>query len=548
MELKKHHVEAKVGFSNTRHEKREVALLSLLRRCHIIFEVLSRLVRWAKERIHTKIENIQSHNPVRMRSPKTAPKKALVESQYRIPEIDSDTDRAKKSRSSSTMAFQRLTLRFHMMPRYLQLFFATVSFLIGYFIIFSYLPLSFEREDETLEKFRHRPHFEDKPRILSLQQTLEEDRIYSEVLHVETLSLPQEGIRQLVERYNPLPRQNRPLKAADSMDKGDCQPMHDWQEGHNPTCNIIHEATYGWDHILSDRQNFDDIDEDDNEKWDSIEQTRLVAAGAFRQVFKIFDWDGKTKRALKTLRVDSKRKDFDLRSFDRHRRDAMAFEQLTSSPLIVDLHAFCTNSAVFDWGAEGTLEDIYERDPDISKEKLLEIAYNVSLSVAHAHNFDDQGRATMAHTDIKPDQFLVQDGYYKLTDFNRVRFLLWNKRRNIPCGFTVGKNGGIWRSPEEYAYQEESEKVDVYSLGNVLYFMLTRQHPWFDNSAKEVYDRVQKGKRPKIPDEIRESTHPFDEYMIKAIEMCYTHNQFERPGAAEVAAKLKEGIHKLKQG
>ncbi|CAJ1942806.1 unnamed protein product [Cylindrotheca closterium] len=486
-----------------------------------------------------------------MRSPKTKPK-ALAISPSNSSIGDSDSELAKKSRSSSLMAFHRVTLRFHMMPRYLQIVLATGSFLIGYFLIFSTLPISplTEQEPDKLpEKFRHRPHFTDKPRILSLQQTSEEDRVLSNVMDASSLALPEEGHRQLVDRYNPLPRQNKLLKGPDSMDKGDCQPMYDWQRGHDPTCNIIHEATYGWDHLLGDNQaeTLNELDSNDI-AWDSIEQTRLVAAGAFRQVFKIFDWDGKTKRALKTLRVDSKRKDFDLRSFDRHRRDAISFEQLTSSPLIVDMYAFCTNSAVFDWGDQGTLEDIYQRDPDISKDDLLEIAYNVSLSVAHAHNFDDQGRATLAHTDIKPDQFLVQDGYYKLTDFNRVRFLLWNKRRNIPCGFTVGKNGGIWRSPEEYAYEEESEKVDVYSLGNVLYFMLTREYPWNDYPSKEVYEKVKKGKRPKISDEILASTHPFDEYMIKAIEMCYTQDQFKRPGAAEVAAKLQEGIDKLKQG
>lgn len=459
--------------------------------------------------------------------------------------MDTDIEHAKKSRPSSWMAFQRLALRFHMMPRCLQILFATGTFLIG----ISIFTLTFHASpyNESEEEFRHRPHFTDKPRILGLRQNSDLDRVLTHVGLLASGSLPEFGERQLVTRYNPLPINNNLLKAPDSMDKGDCQPMYDWQSGHNPTCNVIHEATYGWDHLLNDREDFEGIDSNDERQWDSIEQARLVAAGAFRQVWKIFEWDGKTKLALKTLRVDSKKKDFDLRSFDRHRRDAMSFEQLTSSPLIVDMYGFCTNTAVFDWGDQGTLEDIYERDPDISREKLLHIAYNVSLSVAHAHNFDDRGRATLVHTDIKPDQFLVQDGYYKLTDFNRVRFLLWNKRKNLPCGFHVAKNGGIWRSPEEYNYEQETEKVDVYSLGNVLYFMLTRTYPWNDYSSKEVYEAVRKGERPVIPNEIQESDHPFDRYMIKAIQMCYTHETNERPGAFEVAAKLQEGIDRLKK-
>ena len=133
-----------------------------------------------------------------------------------------------------------------------------------------------------------------------------------------------------------------------------------------------------------------------------------------------------------------------------------------------------------------------------------------------------------------------------MTDFNRVRFLTWNVRKDRQCGFTVGKNGGIWRSPEEYNYEEETEKVDVYSLGNVLYFMLTRQEPWNEiHSSREVYGLVKKGQRPEIPQEILQSNHPFDRYMIQALDMCYTHKKGERPSALEVANKLLEGIKEL---
>eukprot|EP00980_Cylindrotheca_fusiformis_P000587 scaffold154_cov129-Cylindrotheca_fusiformis.AAC.4 len=459
--------------------------------------------------------------------------------------MKADSDQDKKSRPSSWMALQRINLRFQMLPKYLRVVFAIGGCLIVLSIITIAIH-SFQPTDESLERLRHRPHFAEKPRVLGLRQTSDLDRGLSHVsLVVGFGELPEPGKRELIARYNPLPVQNKLLKSPDSMDKGECQPMYDWQSGHNPTCNVIHEATYGWERLLNERDDLSSVSSSDEKLWDSVEQSRLVAAGAFRQVWKIFEWDGKTKRALKTLRVDAKNKNFDLRSFDRHRRDAMAFEQLTSSPLIVDIYGFCTNSALFDWGDQGTLEDIYRHNPDISKEQLLQIAYNVSLSVAHAHNFDDRGRATLAHTDIKPDQFLVQDGYYKLTDFNRARFLLWNQRWNIPCGFQVGKNGGIWRSPEEYKYEAETEKVDVYSLGNVLYFLLTRTYPWNGYPAKEVYDAVMKGDRPGIPEVIQQSDHPFDRFMIQAIKMCYTHKKEERPGAFDVAAKLKEGIEQL---
>lgn len=268
--------------------------------------------------------------------------------------------------------------------------------------------------------------------------------------------IPQKGSREISERHNPLPHDAPLLKAASTMDRGKCQQMHEWQGTHNPNCNVVHEASFGFVHPLgwnSDEveEDFDyyQADEDGTLFSDLQEQVRLGAGGAFRWVWMIREYDG-TRRALKTLRIDSNTKKFDLRNFDRHRRDAVAMDQLTKSNLIVDMYGFCTNTGLFDWGEGGDLTTIFEEDDSIpSEEHLLGIAYNASMALHDAHNFDDQGRATLAHTDIKPDQFLLSNGYYRLSDFNRVRFLLWNKDDNEPCGFKVAKNGGVWRSPEE---------------------------------------------------------------------------------------------------
>ena len=447
----------------------------------------------------------------------------------------------KKDQSYWQINIKRWIIRFQLMPRFYQILLGLFVWLGAWMVFVYVLPLS----DNAIST-----DVLNKPRILELQDQRNTNYTATRIIS----KIPEHSDqRRIIDKYNPLPRiNNKLLRQPDSLNKGDCKQMHDWQTSHNPTCNLIHEATSGWDNMLGHpklqdfNNNKEEQEEEDQEEyWDSKEQARLVAGGAFRNVWKILDYDGKTKRALKTLRVDGNNRNFDLRAFDRHRRDAVSFDQLTASPLIVDMYGYCTNSALFDWGDGGDLKSIFEREPDITKDKLLHIAYNVSLSISHAHNLDEKGRATLAHTDIKPDQFLFQDGYYKLTDFNRVRFLTWNESIDKQCGFKVGKNGGIWRSPEEYNYNEETEKVDVFSLGNVLYFMLTREEPWSDYSSKKVYRLVKEGEQPGYPPEIEESKHPFDVYMIKAIKMCFTYDQYKRPGALEVANKLLEGIQEL---
>lgn len=76
--------------------------------------------------------------------------------------------------------------------------------------------------------------------------------------------------------------------------------------------------------------------------------------------------------------------------------------------------------------------------------ELLKIAYEIAASLSDAHNFDSKGRPTISHTDVKPDQWILgSDGHYRLSDFNRARFLGWDKELNTTCPFYVGKNGGI---------------------------------------------------------------------------------------------------------
>ena len=450
--------------------------------------------------------------------------------------------------------------------------------------------------DASLQRFMDRTTFPPlEPRVVMLTDNQHDFR-FAVPPGKATAIVPEKGLRELRAKYVALSMKNpKKMKGPDSLSNGNCEPIDpSWQLAYHPTCNQIHEASGGWQQLyrLPNRRNAVDggaappaekvtsnkeindsktkedastpntifVPEDDTNR----EQLRLVNGGAFRHVWMIRDaHDGITRRAMKTLRsLRIKEKQFDLRNHDRHRRDAMSFEELSNSPLVVDLYASCSNTAIFDYANRGDLLGIFDEDDDAeekgktpnedgqfgpSKLEIMQIAYNVSMSVRDAHHFDEQGRPTMAHTDIKTDQFIYQDGYYKLSDFNRVRFLAWNSKTNEQCGFLVGKNGGEYRAPEEYAYKEETEKVDVYSLGNVLYFLLVREEVWGHRHHKEIYDLVKAGQRPKIPDEIYTRDGVFERYMIRAIESAWIHEPERRPSAAQVANIIKEGIE-LKKG
>jgi hypothetical protein len=87
------------------------------------------------------------------------------------------------------------------------------------------------------------------------------------------------------------------------------------------------------------------------------------------------------------------------------------------------------------------------------------VAVQAAMSLATLHNFDREGVSAIAHADITLGQFISVNGTIKLHDFNRARFIAWNATSNAPCPYYIANNPGFMRSPEEYKYEPQTEKV-----------------------------------------------------------------------------------------
>lgn len=205
-----------------------------------------------------------------------------------------------------------------------------------------------------------------------------------------------------------------------------CKAQYGWQLKSFPTCNIVHEVD-----MLHDQINKD---------------LRFIADGHYRDVWSwdhlsLANGDNETKDrerfALKTLRYVH---NFDERSFDRHRRDALVMERLTSSNYVIDIFSYCANSGLFDYGGSGTIHSAIshslKESTIISPIHKLQISAQVAMALKHVHSTDSDYFSAIVHGDIKADQFVLIDGIYKLNDFNKGRFMRWNIEEEKPCGFT----------------------------------------------------------------------------------------------------------------
>jgi hypothetical protein len=201
----------------------------------------------------------------------------------------------------------------------------------------------------------------------------------------------------------------------------DCTPLADWQETRNIiNCNSFHEIS---------------LTEHD---------TTFVGAGGFVVVWAFNEYDG-TRRALKMLRYSNDSK-FNHFNYNAHRKEALASAQLSASPYVVNLYGFCSHSSVTPF-TDQVLQTIFENNTTTkpTKEELFRIAYDVSCGVRDFHHVNKEGLATMAHMDIKANQFLLIDGIYQLNDFNLCEFLTWNKTANEYCGVESGYTGRVSR-------------------------------------------------------------------------------------------------------
>lgn len=102
-------------------------------------------------------------------------------------------------------------------------------------------------------------------------------------------------------------------------------------------------------------------------------------------------------------------------------------------------------------------------------------ATQAAIALATVHNIDEEGYPTIAHTDIAPAQFIKVNDTYKLNDFNRARFIAYRHTvtnhsdengtttgtgtADEMCPYYIGSNPGKNRSPEEYNYELQTEKV-----------------------------------------------------------------------------------------
>jgi len=242
---------------------------------------------------------------------------------------------------------------------------------------------------------------------------------------------------------------------------------------------------------------------------DRYELTHLIARGGMAEVYRARDRLLDRPVALKVLFPELS---VDRAFVERFRREAQAAAKL-SHPNIVP---------VFDWGEDAgsyfivmefvdgrPLSAVLRETGPLDPFRSAEIASQVAAALASAH------RHGVVHRDIKPGNVLItDDGQVKVTDFGIARAI--NTEESLTqTGAVMGT--ATYFSPEQAEGLGVDARTDIYSLGVVLFEMLTGRPPFLGDTPVSVASKHVRDIAP-TPREILETVPvPVEAVTMKAM-------------------------------
>jgi class 3 adenylate cyclase/tRNA A-37 threonylcarbamoyl transferase component Bud32 len=198
---------------------------------------------------------------------------------------------------------------------------------------------------------------------------------------------------------------------------------------------------------------------------------KRIGSGGMADVYLAYDEVLEREVAFKVL--DRKHAE-NREAVERFRREAKSAASLSHDPNIVAIHdrgetQDGTYYLVMEYMEGGTLEDLIQQEGSLSPERATEVALQVAKALHVAH---ERG---VIHRDIKPQNIILsKTGEAKVADFGIARAA--TATTMTQAGSVIGSVHYI--SPEQALGEPATPKSDLYSLGVVLYEMLTGELPY----------------------------------------------------------------------
>ncbi|MCJ7580216.1 MAG: serine/threonine protein kinase, partial [Candidatus Aminicenantes bacterium] len=263
-------------------------------------------------------------------------------------------------------------------------------------------------------------------------------------------------------------------------------------------------------------------------RYEIIEE---IGKGGMGRVYRVEDTRIKEEIALKLIKAEIAT---DKQTIERFRNE------LTTARKIAHRNV----CRMFDLGEEkgqhyitmeyvpgGDLKTFIRRVEQLSMGKAISIAKQICDGLSEAHNLG------IVHRDLKPNNIMIDNqGNARIMDFGIARTV---KDKGITgSGVMIGTPE--YMSPEQVEAKEVDQRSDIYSLGVILYEMVTGRVPFEGDTALSIAMK-HKGESPKNP---KEYNAQIPDVLCHVILKCLEKEREKRyQSAGELRAEL-ENIEK----
>ena len=263
------------------------------------------------------------------------------------------------------------------------------------------------------------------------------------------------------------------------------------------------------------------------------EVNELIGVGGMSLVYRAYDVIEAQSVAIKILKDEY----FGNSEFMKRFKNESRAVAVLSHPNIVKVLnvSFGTNFQyiVMEYISGITLKEYISKKGQIDWKESVQIITQVLKALAHAHS------RGVIHRDIKPQNIMItDDNVVKVTDFGIARF--FTNETQTMTDKTIGSVHYI--SPEQAKGLKTDVKSDIYSVGIVLYEMLTNRLPFEADNAVSVAI-MQMQVVPQSPRALNQSIPPaLEEITLKAMQKNPEKRYFAAESMLEDIEKFTKNV------
>jgi serine/threonine protein kinase/tetratricopeptide (TPR) repeat protein len=256
-----------------------------------------------------------------------------------------------------------------------------------------------------------------------------------------------------------------------------------------------------------------------------------LGTGGMGKVYKVFDTEVKEKMALKLIKPEIS---LDQKTIERFRNELKTARKIRHKNICQMFDLSREEGAYYitmEYVPGEDLKNMIRMSKQLGLGTAVEIARQVCEGLAEAH------RLGVIHRDLKPSNIMIdREGNVRIMDFGIARTI---KERGITGeGVIIGTPE--YMSPEQVEGKEVDQRSDFYSLGVILYEMLTGRVP-FEGETPFIIGVKHKSEIPKDP---REFNPQIPEDLSHVILQCLEKEKTQRYQSAGELRSALEGIEK----